>query len=688
MSRPRLWAPGPSQTYWADARRLASALPSAAPALLFGLRLWAAVCLALYTAFWLELDNPYWAGTTAALVSQPHLGASLRNGWYRMIGTVVGSTAIVLLTACFPQDRIGFLVSVALWIAACSFLATLLRNFSTFAPALAGITAAIIAGDELGATGGANGQAFMLAVSRASEIAIGVVSAGIVLAGTDFGNAQRRLAVQLAAISAEITGRLAGTFLLTGQHQSETLQVRRDLLRRVIALGLVIDEALAESSDLRPHSPVLQAAVGGLFSALSGWRMVALHLAQLPSEQGRREAELIRRDLPQVLLSAPVQGEATSWTVDPSGMRKACAAAVRALTVMPVRTPSLRLLADRTAAALLGIRRALIGLALLVNDPARPVPRRDRVRFQVPDWLPALVNAARAFVTIGAVELFWIVTAWPNGASAITFSAVGVILFALRADQAYATAMSFMVGASLAAAFAAIIKFAVLPGVETFAGFSLAIGLVLVPAGALSSWQPAMSTAMAGLFCIFLAPTNPVSYDTQQFYNATLAIIAGLGAAALAFRLLPPLPPALRTRRLLSLTLRDLRRLTTAPVPRTVNDWNERIYSRLSALPEQAEPLQRSQLLAALAVGAEIIRLCHIARRFALRAELAAVLNAVARGDSVVATERLGQLDRMLGALSSTAPGARVRLRARGSILAMSEALAEHAAYFDSGAAR
>jgi hypothetical protein len=119
-----------------------------------------------------------------------------------------------------------------------------------------------------------------------------------------------------------------------------------------------------------------------------------------------------------------------------------------------------------------------------------------------------------------------------------------------------------------------------------------------------------------------------------------------------------------------------------------VNDWNERIYSRLSALPEQAEPLQRSQLLAALAVGAEIIRLCHIARRFALRAELAAVLNAVARGDSVVATERLGQLDRMLGALSSTAPGARVRLRARGSILAMSEALAEHAAYFDSGVAR
>ena len=34
--------------------------------LLFGVRLWAAVCLALYVAFWLELDTAYWAGTSAA----------------------------------------------------------------------------------------------------------------------------------------------------------------------------------------------------------------------------------------------------------------------------------------------------------------------------------------------------------------------------------------------------------------------------------------------------------------------------------------------------------------------------------------------------------------------------------------------------------------------------------------------
>src|SRR5881392_952836 len=88
-----------------DAGLLAGALETAGPPLLFGLRLWASVCLALYVAFCLELDNAYWAGTSAAIVCQPHLGASLRKGWFRMIGTVVGAVAIVVLTACFPQDR-------------------------------------------------------------------------------------------------------------------------------------------------------------------------------------------------------------------------------------------------------------------------------------------------------------------------------------------------------------------------------------------------------------------------------------------------------------------------------------------------------------------------------------------------------------------------------------------------------
>src|SRR5437899_3158187 len=282
---------------------------AAAPPLLFGLRLWASVCLALYVAFWLELDNAYWAGTSAAIVCQPHLGASLRKGWFRMIGTAVGAVAIVVLTACFPQDRAPFLIGLALWGAGCALVATLLKNFAAYSAALAGYTVAIIASDQLGAVGGPNGQAFMLAVFRASEICIGIVCAGVVLASTDLGGARRRVATLFAAISAEIAGRFTGTLALAGPDLPDTQPVRREFVRRVTALDPVIDEALGESSQLRYHSPVLQRAVDGLLAALAGWRTVAVHLVGVLPNQARQEADAVLQAVPQELCAAPVQGE-------------------------------------------------------------------------------------------------------------------------------------------------------------------------------------------------------------------------------------------------------------------------------------------------------------------------------------------------------------------------------------------
>ena len=58
--RPSLYAVRP------DVPVLADGLRTSVPALLYGIRLWVAVCLALLIAFLLQLDNPYRAGATAA----------------------------------------------------------------------------------------------------------------------------------------------------------------------------------------------------------------------------------------------------------------------------------------------------------------------------------------------------------------------------------------------------------------------------------------------------------------------------------------------------------------------------------------------------------------------------------------------------------------------------------------------
>ena len=254
--------------------------------------------------------------SSAAIVCQPSLGASLRKAWFYVIGTVFGAVVIVALTACFPQDRLGFLSDLRYGAPRAASWSTLLRNFAAFAAALAGYTAAIIASGELGATGGASEDVFMLAVTRASEVCIGIVSAAVVLGWTDFGGARRRLAAEFAAISAEIARGLADEFSLPDGTVPETGPLRRDLVGRVIALDPVIDEAHRGVAPTCAFTRrYCRKPSGGLFAALSGWRMAAAQLEQLPIDQRRREAEAIQGTFRQGLGST---GEATGWAVDPS----------------------------------------------------------------------------------------------------------------------------------------------------------------------------------------------------------------------------------------------------------------------------------------------------------------------------------------------------------------------------------
>ena len=280
------------------------ALAKLGPPLLFAIRLWVSVCLALFTAFWLELDSPYWAGGTAAVVCQPQLGASLRKGWFRMIGTVVGAVMIVVLTARFPQDRVGYLGSLALFCGLCGFAATVLRNFASYAAALAGTTAAIIAAANLGATGGASPDVFFLAVNRASEICIGIVCAGVVFAGTDLGGARRRLAAAFADLTVEIADRFSRMLALAGSQTLDTQSERRELLGRIIALDPAVDQTLGESSHVRHHALILERAVHGLLRALDGWRLVATHLTWSSGQENRLRETILRVGSSRVDLQA------------------------------------------------------------------------------------------------------------------------------------------------------------------------------------------------------------------------------------------------------------------------------------------------------------------------------------------------------------------------------------------------
>src|SRR5262249_62040079 len=139
----------------------------------------------------------------------------------------------------------------------------------------------------------------------------------------------------------------------------------------------------------------------------------------------------------------------------------------------------------------------------------------------------------------------------------------------------------------------------------------------------------------------------------------------------------PRVSPLFGPRRLLAWTLRDLRHLAIGK-QRPREDWEGRMYSRLAVLPDEAEPLQRAQLVAALSVGTEIIHLRRIVPRLGFGAELHSALADFARPDIAAATIRFAELDQRLAALPDSGLPTAPSLRARGRLLSIRDALIQH----------
>jgi hypothetical protein len=262
--------------------------------LLYGVQVTVAVSLALFVAFYLRLDTPSWAGTTAVIVCQPVVGSALLKGAFRLVGTVFGAVAAVLLTAAFPQDGFGFLFGMVVWAAACSFVSTLLRNFAAYAAMLAGYTLIIIAGTSIAAPE----QVFEIAVNRASEICVGIVVGTLVVGLSDLGDAPKRLSNLLSRLILDTALHLAGVLAEEDRQGMKGASIRRTLIRRTAALEPIIDQAAGESPELLQRRSILRAAVDGLFEALSGARIVETHLRNLPVAVAAQNVQIVSSKLP------------------------------------------------------------------------------------------------------------------------------------------------------------------------------------------------------------------------------------------------------------------------------------------------------------------------------------------------------------------------------------------------------
>ena len=191
-------------------------LPGFMPdALGFAFRATASLLLAYLVAFAIQLDTASSAGLCVAIVAQPTPGMAMSKAVYRAIGTVTGGVAAIILVAIFPQDRTMLLAGFTLWLGACTFVASLLRDFRSYGAVLCGYTVGIIAVAGIDAPAGA----FLATLNRVAAILLGIASVAVVNLLTRPPVGLRRFGGRVA--EAPGNGRRAGAVRPGGSHPAD-----------------------------------------------------------------------------------------------------------------------------------------------------------------------------------------------------------------------------------------------------------------------------------------------------------------------------------------------------------------------------------------------------------------------------------------------------------------------------------
>ena len=627
--------------------------------LIFALKTFAGAMAALYLAFYLGLENPYWSMATAYIVSLPLTGAMRSKSLYRFIGTAIGGTAAVALVPPLVDAPVLLSLALALWVGLCLYLSLLDRTPRAYTFMLAGYTAAIIGFPSVADPA----ATFQTALTRVEEISLGIActtvigtvvlprAIGPVLArrisgwvrpGIDWAvaaleghedqsviaPARRKLAVEAADVA--MTTQLAYD---TSPMQSAVRHITR---LRIYVLSLM--PVLSSISDRVTHLRRMEAITPELQSVLdetAGWVKVG----------GPEKTDAL---LAQI---AALEEDGRSW----AGLLRASLA---------VRLDEL--------VRIIGHARA-IRRHVLEGDPA-PNSAVVRAEFiatstQLRDHGMAMLSALAAALAILLVCAFWIETAWPGGAGAAVMVAISCSFFAAQDDPAPAIAQ-LMRDSVIGVIGAAFYIFVVLPRVETFAEMALVLLPACLVVGVLVA-RPAtfLTGMMLGAFgSTSLAINNGYVGDFTGFANAALSLIVGTSTALVVTRLIRSVGAAWSARRLLRGGWEDI---AAAAQARAVPDRAEltgRMMDRLGLLMPRLASLSpgadhaAAALLNDLRVGLNVVGLQRYFSSLPLPAQhdIAAVLAGIAahyRGNPQAEPQEslLQALDAAISALASEA---------------------------------
>jgi uncharacterized membrane protein YccC len=519
-----------------------------APILAYVIKLLIASLMAMWISLFFELDQPRTAMMTVAIVMQMHSGMVFAKSFYRMLGTTVGIMISMLIIALFVQERVLFLLCMAVWIGFCTAGSMLFRNHQSYAFVLAGYTLCIVG---LPATLHPE-QTFYIGVTRISEIMIGLICAtlvsdllfpkrmwGVMLTTmrkrfNDFSDMLRISATIEVSNQSALPKFIADIFSLENIQASASMENDKSRLYSQ-RFSLMNKEFLQVSTSYHAFNQLLMrlrhTETSEVYAQLDG---IFMQLVRAVSIDGR---------------SAKSEDEALEIAPQLNHFRQMFGEKVRAATAqLPQGMAEYERLNFETGIELLSrLSEELHAYTLTYGSFTSSQTQIDlkSVAEQsvkvVTHFDPLLVILAgiRGALTLTILSTIWILSDWGSGIEAITIGVITSTLFA-TAPSPKNTIVKFMIGAVLGTILGYICNFHLLIHAQGFWMLALAVSPTIIFAGYLTT-HPSTAPIGAATFIVFmmhLGFNSTFNANPVTFLNDAIADLLAVSLSLLMFGLI------------------------------------------------------------------------------------------------------------------------------------------------------
>lgn len=587
-----------------------------------------AMALALYAAFYFDLERPYWALISAAfLQTRPMSGMVVEKGICQITGTFVGICVATVIMGLFAQTPELALGSVTLWIGLCIYGASLTHNNLSYGCVMGAVACMIV----VVLTSSAPSTFFTVALARLSELSLGALCAVLVsalvwpirvrnhlgvLADTAVNATFRYMALALSMPlnSGQSAGQPGGL-----EQRTRERDERKAMLEQLMTGLDALNNLEIDAHSARYEGPQGKGRIRGVHlltrrSMRLYATLKALHQLRHPEffVPPQEVQEIDASDAESVTLMAERFSQPTMDLMQRLGVAFQSMADNQGtdqarVTLKELRGECLRLSRGHRSITALEARllfslREVLGHTLVmlqarevINHPGRHQLRQPSMSWHR-DHGRAATNALRAMCIFATTATFWVATAWDNGAVSMLLGTLFSGIFASRDDPAPIIPM-VLKGLMFAVPSVLLFGNILLSHAQHFVPFILIFSVPLF-LGLMGSVVP----VLAGIclpFVVFnillVMPDNGMTFDVAYTLNRSLAAGIGLVVTIIGFRLIPVPGASWDRRQLIRSTVSDIRELSERSTAQLDSWFGGRMGDRLLRLARHEQVRNQEQ---------------------------------------------------------------------------------------------